>query len=391
VLYFLSIVFGLWGLLHLYTAVRLVAPLRIGRAFRRTLYALWALVTPLSPAVFFADRFLGEPYALIYRWVAWTYMGAFSTLFAMIVARDAGLLLRSALRILRSKRGEHSPDLEEPERRRFLVNATNGGIIGLTGGLTVFGITRARRVPTVVEVEVPIKNLPTAFEGYHIVQISDVHVGETIDKDFILPIVEAVTSLGPDLVAVTGDIVDGSVDKLRADISPLAYLRARDGVYCVTGNHEYYSGADEWCQHFEELGMSVLNNRHVIIERAGKKLALAGVTDAREGKNHPGHRSDPRKAILGAPAHDLSILLAHQPKSAFEAAKHGYALQLSGHTHGGQFFPWNLFVGLVQRPVARGLGKYENLWVYVNQGTCYWGPPIRSFPAEITSLRLKRA
>lgn len=390
-LIFLSIIFGFWGVLHLYTAVRLVAPLRIGRISRGFLYTLWALVTPLSPGVFFTDHFLSEPYALVYRWLAWTYMGAFSTLFALIVARDGGLVVRWLVRSIRDKQTGNQPDPKEPERRRFLVNATNGGIVGVTGGLSIYGITRARRVPSVIEVEVPIAGLPKAFEGYHIVQISDVHVGETIDKDFILPIVETITSLKPDLVAVTGDIVDGSVDKLRADVSPLAYLRAKDGVYCVTGNHEYYSNVDEWCLHYEELGMSVLNNRHVIIERGGKKLALAGVTDAREGKNHPGHASDPGKAIAGAPAHDLSILLAHQPKSAFEAAKHGYKLQLSGHTHGGQFFPWNLFIGLVQKPVSRGLGKYEDLWVYVNQGTCYWGPPIRSVPAEITSLRLTRA
>jgi predicted MPP superfamily phosphohydrolase len=253
-----------------------------------------------------------------------------------------------------------------------------------------FGIRGARRLPEVMEVEVPIQGLPKELDGYHIVQLSDVHVGETIDKDFILPIVEAVTSLKPDLLALTGDLVDGSVDKLRADVSPLAYLWARDGVYAVTGNHEYYSGAEEWCAHFRELGISMLNNQHVVVERNGKKLVIAGVTDAREGKHTPGHASDPGKALAGAPEHDAKILLAHQPKSAYEAAKHGYQLQLSGHTHGGQFFPWNLFVGLVH-PVARGLGQVDGMWVYVNRGTCYWGPPIRVVPPEITSLKLRSA
>jgi len=380
-----------WALFHFYVAQRLVGPLLMRGFFRGVLYAVFVLLWPLSPSVFFVDSFLPEPFDLIYRWIGWTYMGAFSTLFALLVARD---LVALVLRIVDARMRRKSPESgvlpTSAERRSFLMTASGGSMVGVAAGLSGLGIGRARRIPAVVRVDVPIVGLPKAFDGYQIVQLSDIHVGETIDKDFILPIVEAVTTLKPDLIAVTGDVVDGSVDKLRADISPLAYLRAKDGVLCVTGNHEYYSGVDEWCQHFEELGMSVLNNRHVMIERAGKRMLVAGVTDYSAGRTHPAHASDPKQALYGAGPHDFRILLAHQPRSAFAAAKLGYKLQLSGHTHGGQFFPWNLFVGLVQKPVALGLGKHEGMWVYVSAGTCYWGPPIRSVPAEVTSLRLRR-
>ena len=389
---FFVVVNVLWAALHIYVARRLLGPLRVAsRTRRRLLYASFALPALLAPLVFMADRWLSPLFALTYRWLAWSYIGAFSTLFALLLVRDLMLLSARGLDKLRARRAQPPLIPESPARRDFLLNASSGVLVSTTAALSAYGLREARKTPEVVQIEVPIRGLPAALDGYHIVQLSDMHVGETIDKDFILPIVEAVTSLAPDLIALTGDLVDGSVDKLRADVSPLAYLRARDGVLCVTGNHEYYSGAEAWCDEYRMLGMTVLNNEHTLIEHAGARMLIAGVTDIREGKHLTGHSSDPVRALAGAPAHDLRLLLAHQPRSALEAHKHGFALQLSGHTHGGQFFPWNLVVGLVQ-PVSQGLAKIGEMWVYVNRGTCYWGPPLRSFvPAEITSLRLKRA
>lgn len=387
---FFFIVHGLWAALHAYVALRLVAPRGLGRFGRAAAYSLAAVLAGASPLVFFASMFQA-PYDAIYRWVAWIYIGAFSIVFALILARDVvyGALLLSDR--VRTRRGKSALVPASPARRRFLLNATGNAALGISAGVSAYGVYAARRAPRVVEVEVPIAGLPSAFDGYHIVQLSDVHVGETIGKDFILPIVEQVTSLAPDLIALTGDLVDGSVDQLRADISPFAYLRAPDGVLCITGNHEYYSGAEAWCERFRELGLTVLVNQHMVVERGRARLLFAGVTDVREGKSVPGHRSDPKAALAGAPPHDVRILLAHQPRSAYAAAPLGYKLQLSGHTHGGQFFPWNLLVGLVQ-PISRGLGKIDGMWVYVNRGTCYWGPPNRTgVAAEITSLRLKRA
>jgi uncharacterized protein len=388
---FFIIVHVLWAALHIYVARRLLGPLRVASPTRRRLlYASFVLPALLAPLVFVVDRWLSPSFALAYRWLAWSYIGAFSTLFALLLGRELALLLLRGLDKLRARRGQPSLVPDSPARRDFLLNASSGVLVSATAAVSAYGLREARKTPEVVRVEVPIRGLPAALDGYHIVQLSDMHVGETIDKDFILPIIEAVTSLAPDLIALTGDLVDGSVDKLRADVSPLAYLRARDGVLCVTGNHEYYSGAEEWCAEYRTLGMTVLNNEHTLIERAGARLLIAGVTDVREGKHLAGHTSDPRRALAGAPAHDVRLLLAHQPRSALEAHKHGFSLQLSGHTHGGQFFPWNLVVGFVQ-PISKGLAKVGQMWVYVNRGTCYWGPPLRSFvPAEITSLRLKR-
>jgi predicted MPP superfamily phosphohydrolase len=389
-LWFLVVVVALWSLLHAYVARRVVGPLAVRGVRRGLLYALLVAGTVLAPLVFAADKLLDPDPAYTYRWIAWTYVGAFSTLVGMLAARDLALFLWRRLRGFLPGKPENAA-AASPERRRFLLNASSGALTGASVALTAYGVREARKLPEIVELEIPIKGLPKELEGYHIVQLSDMHVGETIDKDFILPIVEAVTSLSPDLLALTGDLVDGSVDRLRDDVSPLAYLRARDGVLCVTGNHEYYAGVEAWCTHFRELGMTVLNNEHVLIQRGAARLLVAGVTDIREGKKVDGHTSDPARALKGAPAHDLRILLAHQPRSAAVAKDHGFALQLSGHTHGGQFFPWNLMVGLVQ-PISQGLARVGEMWVYVNRGTCYWGPPVRSFvPAEITSIKLRRA
>lgn len=382
-IYFFLVIHGIWILGHVYVGRRLI-PLVARRWLRGMLYALLTVMCSLGLGIYQTQHLDPTSLVLNYRMLAWTYAGTFSALFAMMLVRDLGFLLAKGIRRARGL----EPASEE--RRNFLLKASGGAIVGASAVLAGVGLSRARRVPAVFEVEVKIPGLPDAFDGYHIVQLTDIHVGHTIDKDFILPIVEQVTTLAPDLVALTGDLVDGSVDMLRADVSPLAYLRAKDGVLAVTGNHEYYSGVDAWAAHLAELGITTLNNQHIAVTRGGKRLIVAGVTDYREGKRFPGHTSDPEGALNGAPAHDVRILLAHQPKSAFEASKHGYALQLSGHTHGGQFFPWSLVVKLIE-PLAPGLGKINGMWVYVSRGTCYWGPPLRTVPAEITSIRLRRA
>jgi predicted MPP superfamily phosphohydrolase len=386
---FFAVVLTLWLGLHVYVAVRLVGPLPLGRVLRTLLYVFWALGYALAPLGFVLDDQLRWPYDVGYRWLVWTYVGAFTVLFACVAARDLAVLALRAITRLNKGRTQLWPS--EPDRRRFLLNVTGGAAAGVTGVLTVVGVRAARRVPEVVKVDVPVRGLPRELEGYHIVQLSDVHVGMTIDKDFILPIVEVVTSLEPDLIALTGDIVDGNVDRLRDDVSPLAYLRAPDGVLCVTGNHEYYSGVDDWCREFAEMGITVLNNQHVSVARGAARLVVAGVPDFREGKRHPGHTPDLAQALKGAPEHEVRVLLAHQPKQAFANGEHRFALQLSGHTHGGQYFPWNLFIRLFE-PLPTGLTRVGDTWVYVSRGTCYWGPPLRTgVPPEITSLRLRRA
>jgi predicted MPP superfamily phosphohydrolase len=247
----------------------------------------------------------------------------------------------------------------------------------------------ARRRPQVVDVDIPVTGLPEALHGFSIAQISDVHVGPTIKRGFVEGVVALVNGLKTDLIAVTGDLVDGSVQQLSPHTAPLAGLAARHGVYFVTGNHEYYSGERAWTAEIRRLGLRVLKNEHVVLNHDGALLVLAGVTDLSAHHFDAGQQSDPAAALRGSPAHaGAKILLAHQPNSAAGAEDAGFDVQISGHTHGGQFWPWNFFVRFFQ-PFTGGLYRLKNLWVYVSRGTGYWGPPNRfGVPSEITRIRL---
>ena len=254
--------------------------------------------------------------------------------------------------------------------------------------MTVWGLINARRTARVVEVDVPIANLPASLHGFTIAQISDIHVGPTIKGDYLQSIVGAVNRLQADMVAVTGDLVDGSVAQLRSHVAPIGDLTSRHGTYFVTGNHEYYSGVSAWVAELRGLGVNVLLNEHVVLRHNDEALVIAGVTDHSAHHFDESHRSDPAAAIASAPDDVVRILLAHQPRSAAAALQAGFQLQLSGHTHGGQFWPWNFFVRL-QQPFTAGLHRLQNLWVYTSRGTGYWGPPKRfGAPSEITHLRL---
>jgi predicted MPP superfamily phosphohydrolase len=254
------------------------------------------------------------------------------------------------------------------------------------------GLFNARRTAAVREVEIAVAGLPRALQGFTIAQISDIHVGPTIKRPYVQAIVDAVNRLEADAVALTGDLVDGRVRDLAADVAPLAALRSRHGTFFVTGNHEYYSGAHEWIAELERLGLRVLLNEHVVLRHEDARLVLAGVADMSAHHFDPRHRSDPQRAIAGAPADaGLRVLLAHQPRSAEAAAQAGFDVQLSGHTHGGQYWPWNVFVRL-QQPYTAGLHRLRQLWIYTSRGTGYWGPPLRlGAPSEITRLKFVAA
>jgi hypothetical protein len=306
-------------------------------------------------------------------WAALLAMGFFSSLLVLTLLRDVALLLLMAI----------------GAEREQITTGSALAVPLMALAVTLIGLFNARRVARVVEVEVPIAGLPEAFHGYSIAQISDIHVGPTIRRNYLNAIVTKVNALQADAIAITGDVVDGSVAELFLHTEPLGRLRARDGAFFVTGNHEYYSGALEWITEMRRLGLTVLINEHVVRERAGVALMIAGVTDFTAHHFYESHRSDPQAAAAGAPEHvRVKVLLAHQPRSAEAADKAGFDLQLSGHTHGGQFFPWNLFVPL-QQPFTSGLNRLRLLWVYTSRGTGYWGPPKRfGAPSEITLLRL---
>ncbi|ROZ61892.1 metallophosphoesterase [Ramlibacter sp. WS9] len=370
--------FALSAALHLYIGVRTV-PALPGATAGGLLALLLVSSAILMPLGLVSRRLLKPPAADTLTWAGLLFMGLFSSLIVLTVLRDVLLLLAAIAQQMGASAlsfdGLHS------------VSAAAVPLLALA--ITGLGYLNARRTAGVVTVEIPVAGLPAALHGFTIVQISDIHVGPTIRSTYVEGIVEAVNRLNPDLVAITGDLVDGSVAELAGHVAPLERLASREGSFFVTGNHEYYSGAESWMRHLERIGIQVLQNRHVVIEREGARLVLAGVSDYSAGHFDASHRSDPHKALAGAPPDAaFKVLLAHQPRSAAAAAQAGFDLQLSGHTHGGQFLPWNLFVRM-QQPFTAGLHAMDQLRIYVSRGTGYWGPPKRfGAPSEITRVRL---
>ena len=375
-------------LLHGYVGLRLIPSLAGGPwagPALGVLLATSALLLPLS-LVGGKLRWPGARTAL--AWTGMLAMGWFSSLFVLTVLRDVLLLALAALVALVAR----LPGVLAPEWITQITQATAWAVLAAAATVTVLGAWNARRTAAVVRVDVPVTDLPEALHGFTIVQISDIHVGPTIRGEYVQAIVDRVNRLEADMVAVTGDLVDGSVGELAGHVAPLAALRSRHGTFFVTGNHEYYSGADAWITELQRLNVRVLLNEHVVLRHGGSDVVVAGVTDHSAHHFDIAHRSDPAASVQGAPlGAALRLLLAHQPRSATAALGLGFHLQLSGHTHGGQFWPWNHFVRL-QQPFTAGLHRLQDLWIYTSRGTGYWGPPKRfGAPSEITCLRMVRA
>ena len=274
-----------------------------------------------------------------------------------------------------------------------LVEAAGVAVVlaGSVAALAV-GALAALRGPNVKRIDVAIEGLHPDLEGFRIAQISDLHVGRTIRERYVRRVVELTQALSPDLIALTGDMVDGPVARLAPEVAPLREL-AQDGrAFFVLGNHDCYSGAREWIAHFRAMGMRVLLNAHEMVAKGATRLLVAGVLDPAVAMTDPGNGPRPDLAAEGAGPAGLRLLLAHNPRIAPAGARAGFDLQLSGHTHAGQFFPWTLAVRLVHAPHVAGLSREGRMWVYVSAGTGTWGPPVRlGTSPELTLLRLVRA
>ncbi|MGE4192761.1 MAG: metallophosphoesterase [Pseudodesulfovibrio sp.] len=395
--YWFIIVMAVSSLLVLYLGWRLIEPLPLGRKRKLLLWFLLALLLFGHRLTWVLHR--TNKYELTacdtIDWVGFTFLGFISILVVFMLARDVPSLLGKVGALLKRPFSHRlsRPLFAGPDRnrRRFLVNLSNGVFLAAAVPMAGFGVFNARRTPTVLSNEIPLPGLPDGLDGFTIAQISDTHIGPTIRAEWARRVTDAVNALSPDLIVHTGDLVDGSVDGLKTDILPLADLSAPHGVWFCTGNHEYYSGVFEWLEEARRLGMRPLNNEHAVIDTGGGRILLGGVTDLRMGHTVPGQASSPRKAMEGAPDHDVSVLLAHEPDSVYEAAEAGFDVQLSGHTHGGQYFPYNLVIHLFQTFV-RGPYVHRGTQLYVNMGTGYWGPPMRiGTVPEITLHILRRA
>ncbi|HYD61130.1 MAG TPA: metallophosphoesterase [Noviherbaspirillum sp.] len=370
------VILGILALLHTYIGSRILPDLQAGAVF--TVFGIAWLTASfiLVPAGLLSHAIRRQPLADRVHWAGMLALGMFSSLLVLTFVRDLALGAAAL-----AGAGDAAP-----------VRWSAIAVPVLAALATLVGFLNARRTAAVVDVDVPIAGLPDGLHGFIIAQISDIHVGPTIKRGYLDPIVDAVNALEADVIAVTGDLVDGSVRRLAQHTAPLARLRARHGAYFVTGNHDYYSNAHEWIPEVRRLGLKVLLNEHVVLEHRGSSLLLAGVTDYSAHHFVESHRSDPHAAMAGAPGSvGAKVLLAHQPRSAHAAADAGFDLQLSGHTHGGQFLPWNFFVTM-QQPYVAGLKRLRNMWIYISRGTGYWGPPKRfGAPSEITRVRLVRA
>ena len=399
-----SLVFAVWIALHVYAYRRLVRPASLRPGVKRALAAAFALAAVAAPSTFAFERFHADAsWRLSATYAGFVAMGLSSSVLVLLIARDAMLVIGLLLRRLfggggkpRRPAAPTSPPVDLPTRRAFFVRATDAGVAATALAGFGIGVDGGKDEPHLVELDVPLADLAPELDGFRIAQLSDVHIGPIHDGAYMARAVDRVNALGADLVAVTGDLVDGYVDDLRDAVAPLGRLKARHGAWFVTGNHEFYWDAAAWCAELRRLGLRVLENEHRVIEHDGARMTVAGVHDFSGGKIDPTRETDPHAAFSGSPEGSFRLLLAHQPKSIYRGAAAGARLQLSGHTHGGQFFPFTVLIRLFQ-PFVAGLYEYRSeatdarAALFVHRGTGSWGPPLRlGSRKEIVLLTLRR-
>ncbi|MEL6185085.1 MAG: metallophosphoesterase [Myxococcota bacterium] len=365
------------GLTHMYLYHRLFrAPQWRPFASRAGAAALLTLAVLMVVGAS-AGRWAPRPLAQVLAWVGFTWMGS---CFYLLLTAGGWDLFDRGIRRLRSKSASEPTD---PRRREVLRRAAVGAG-GAAFGLTALGVRGALSEVEVRDVEVRVPRLPPALSGLCLVQMSDIHIGPTLGQPFARALAEQVRTLRPDLVAITGDLVDGNVPTLFEHVAPLGDLASRFGTVFVMGNHEYYSGAEAWAGALQRLGVRVLRNDRLQLGDGGGRVDLVGLEDWSQW------RPEALPALrAGADPEQARIVLAHQPHSIGVASELRADLQISGHTHGGQFFPFSAMVRMTT-PYVAGLYRHDaRTQIYVSRGTGYWGPPLRLLaPAEITRIIL---
>ncbi len=332
------------------------------------------------------------PYWLdVMLYISHILIGSLSVVAMVVFAYDVFLIGRWIWRRTQKSSAKQesvtSTAAPNASRRMFLQNSISAGLVAAGGSLVTYGVSEAVGMPEIKHITVPVRNLPQEFHGYTIAQLTDLHINKPVPPTRLTKIVEKINALQPDAVVVTGDLSDSYPEQVHEEMEPLRHLSSKDGTFFASGNHEYYTDIDGWLKEVARLGMTNLQNEHRVIERNGKRLLMCGVSDLMSAR-YSNHKSDPVRAQRGSREGDIKVLLSHQPQSIYAATKLGYHLQISGHTHGGQIFPWTYVTDLVQ-PYLHGLYQVEDTQLYVSRGTGYWGPPIRiGAPAEVAFLKL---
>lgn len=371
--------------IHFYVWARLVRRARLPRPWHLGVTIAMVVLFLAVPITTWSRNAWPEMSSTV-GWVSLPWMALVGLTFVAVLAVDVGALI---VWLARRVAKRPAPEVSHA-RRTFLARITGGTALAVGSTSMARGMATARGNHEIVDVEITLAKLPPALDGFTIVQLSDLHVGLTIDREFVQRVVDRSNALAPDLVALTGDLVDGKVEDLRDDFAPLGGLDAKHGVFAVTGNHEYYSGADPWIAELSRLGARYLRNERVTIaEEHDGGFELAGVDDW-GASGYRGHGEDLAAATAGRDLERALVLLAHQPRQVHRAAKHGVDLQLSGHTHGGQIWPWHYIVKIQQGGLLEGRYQIGGTQLYVTRGCGYWGPPVRVLaPLEITRVILR--
>jgi predicted MPP superfamily phosphohydrolase len=372
------------GAVHFYLYRRLVVAPGLPAGWTKGLG--WALAgLALSfPVSFLLGRRLGLGPGRLVMLPGYVWLGIMMLLLTVVVGVD---LLRALLWLGARATGHESP-LASPGRRRLLARAAAVVAIAGVGGATALALWLGLGRLVIKRVAVVLPRLPASLDGFTIALLSDLHLGVMRSGRWVREVVARTNELGADLIAIAGDLADATPAQLQGESVMLGELRARHGVFFVTGNHEYFVDLHGWLARLRELDIRVLRNERVQIGRAGASFDLCGIDDHDGARFARDHGANVAEALRGRDPDRAVVLLAHQPRAVFEAAKHQVGLVLCGHTHGGQVWPWRYLVYL-QQPYVSGLHDYRGTQIYVSEGTGFWGPPMRlGSAAEITLVTL---
>ncbi len=382
---FLTITLSIMGGVHWYLFVRLVVDTALPSPFRGWIGLGLAAVVLSIPLSFIASRILDKTVARFFVVPVYIWLGfAFQTFFLLLsvdLIRGLGWVAVAVLDI--------GPDFSDPGEALFAWRVAAATVVAATLVATAFAIWWGLTRLVVRRIEIPLRNLPEAFDGFTIAHLSDLHLDLVHGRKWLAEVVEKTNALNPDLIAITGDLAEGSVSQFRDDVEPLKGLSAPKGVFFVTGNHEYFHDLNGWLHFLDGIGIRVLRNEREGIGDPDAGFELAGVDDHDGGRIAPGHGPDLQRTLDGWDQARPMVLLAHQPRIIGEAAQAGVDLVLSGHTHGGQIWPFSYLVYL-QQPYVRGLKEVNGTKLYLSSGTGFWGPPMRlGTTAEIALVILR--